>query len=220
MSGLSQVRAVCLLLAIVVTAFGDLCAADRAAIKAPDGFVVTLFADDDLSHDIHCLTIDSRGRITVAGLTYIKILTDTDADGIADSAALFVEPPPTGVQGMFWHGNDLLVVAGEGLLRYRDRDGDDKADGPPDVLLKIKTGGEHHAHSIQRGPDGWWYLIAGNDTGVDAKYVTLPSSPIIAAATGDCARRRRRGAGVLPSPVRAGHPVRASPVVRGHPARA
>ena len=163
---------------IVITTFGDVCAAERSAIKAPDGFTVTLFADDDLAHDIHCLTIDSRGRITVAGLGYIKILTDTDADGVADTATLFVEPPATGVQGMFWHGNDLLVVAGEGLLRYRDRDGDDKADGLPDVLLKIKTGGEHHAHSIQRGPDGWWYLIAGNDTGVDAKYVTLPSSPI------------------------------------------
>ena len=153
-------------------------AADNSAIKAPDGFVVTLFADDDLAHDIHCMTIDSKGRVTVAGLSYIKILTDTDADGVADSATMFVEPAATGVQGMFWHGTDLLVVAGEGLLRYRDRDGDDKADGPPDVLLKIRTGGEHHAHSIQRGPDGWWYLIAGNDTGVDAKYVTLPSSPI------------------------------------------
>ena len=82
-------------------------AADGAAIKAPDGFAVTLFADDDLAHDIHCLTIDSRGRITVAGLGYIKILTDTDADGVADQATLFAEPPPTGVQGMFWHGTPL-----------------------------------------------------------------------------------------------------------------
>ncbi len=153
-------------------------AADSPAIKAPAGFAVTLFADDDLAHDIHCLTIDSRGRITVAGLGYIKILADTDADGVADTATMFVEPPATGVQGMFWHGTDLLVVGGEGLLRYRDRDGDDQADGPPDVLLKIRTGGEHHAHSIQRGPDGWWYLIAGNNAGVDAKYVTLPTSPV------------------------------------------
>jgi putative heme-binding domain-containing protein len=79
---------------------------------------------------------------------------------------------------MCWHGSDLLAIGGEGLLRFRDRDGDDKADGPPDVLLKLKCGGEHHAHAIQRGPDGWWYLIAGNDSGVDAKYVTLPNAPI------------------------------------------
>lgn len=148
------------------------------ALKAPEGFDVQLFADDDLAHDIHCMTIDSRGRITVAGNGFIKILIDSDADGVADKAELFAEGPAIGVQGMYWHGSDLLAVGGEGLLRFRDRDGDDKADSPPDVLLKVRCGGEHHAHSIQRGPDGWWYLIAGNDTGIDTKYVTLPTASI------------------------------------------
>ena len=152
--------------------------AAEPTLKAPAGFEVQLFADDELAHDIHCMTIDSRGRITVAGNGYIKILSDSDADGIADKADVFVEGPAIGVQGMYWHGSDLLAVGGEGLLRFRDRDGDGKADGPPDVLLKVKCGGEHHAHSIQRGPDGWWYLIAGNDTGMDAKYVNLPTASI------------------------------------------
>lgn len=147
-------------------------------VNAPEGFQVTQFADDDLAHDIHCLTLDSQGRVTVAGSGYIRLLLDSDADGRADSAPLFAEAPAAGIQGMFWHGSDLLAVGGEGLLRYRDRDGDNQADGPPEVLLKVRTGGEHHAHSIQRGPDGYWYLIAGNDTGLDSKYVTLPNSPI------------------------------------------
>jgi putative membrane-bound dehydrogenase-like protein len=152
--------------------------AAEPSLKAPEGFRVSLFADDDLAHDIHCLTIDTRGRITVAGNGFIKLLIDSDGDGVADKSELFADGPAIGVQGMCWHGSDLLAVGGEGLLRFRDRDGDDKADGPPDVLLKLKCGGEHHAHSIQRGPDGWWYLIAGNDAGVDAKYVTLPNAPI------------------------------------------
>ncbi len=152
--------------------------AAEPSLKAPEGFQVALFADDDLAHDIHSLTIDTRGRITVAGNGFIKILIDSDGDGRADKAELFAEGPAIGVQGMCWHGSDLLAVGGEGLLRFRDRDDDDKADGPPDVLLKLKCGGEHHAHSIQRGPDGWWYLIAGNDSGVDAKYVTMSNAPI------------------------------------------
>ena len=152
--------------------------AAEPTLKAPAGFDVKLFADDELAHDIHCMTIDSRGRITVAGNGYIKRLIDSDGDGVADQAELFAEGPAIGVQGMYWHGSDLLAVGGEGLLRYRDRDGDDKADGPPDVLLKVKCGGEHHAHSVQRGPDGWWYLIAGNDAGLDAKYVKLPTATI------------------------------------------
>ena len=152
--------------------------AAEPTLKAPAGFDVRLFADDELAHDIHCMTIDSRGRITVAGNGFIKRLIDSDADGVADKAELFVEGPAIGVQGMYWHGSDLLVVGGEGLLRFRDRDGDGQADGTPDVLLKVKCGGEHHAHSIQRGPDGWWYLIAGNDTGLDSKYVNLPTASI------------------------------------------
>ena len=79
---------------------------------------------------------------------------------------------------MHFHGRDLLCTGDGGLIRYRDRDADDRADGPPDVLLKAKAGGEHDIHSIQRGPDGWWYLIAGNYSGVDESFVTLPTSPI------------------------------------------
>lgn len=172
----SRVSACAMLLGVSLS--GGILVAAEPALKAPAGFDVQLFADDELAHDIHCLTIDSRGRITVAGNGFIKLLIDSDADGVADKAELFAEGPAIGVQGMYWHGSDLLAVGGEGLLRFRDRDGDDKADGPPDVLLKVKCGGEHHAHSIQRGPDGWWYLIAGNDSGIDAKYVTLPTAPI------------------------------------------
>lgn len=175
-----QTRSFCfvwVLLFLVSASNINLFAAD-SALKAPAGFDVRLFADDDLAHDIHSMTIDSRGQITVAGNGFIKILIDSDADGIADKSKLFAEGPTVGVQGMYWHGADLLAVGGDGLLRFRDRDGDLQADGPPDVLLKLKCGGEHHAHSIQRGPDGWWYLIAGNDAGMDSKYVTLPTAPI------------------------------------------
>jgi putative membrane-bound dehydrogenase-like protein len=152
--------------------------ADVPGWKSLDGFSVTLFADDDLAHDVHCMTIDPRGRVTVSGNGFIKILIDSDGDGVADRAELFADGPAIGAQGLCWNGTDLLAVGGEGLLRYRNRDGDDRADGPPDVLLKVRCGGEHHAHSIQRGPDGWWYLIAGNDSAVDARYVTLPTSPV------------------------------------------
>ena len=176
--GLSRTLSAAFAMLLWTSLCGGHLVAAEPALKAPAGFDVQLFADDDLAHDIHCLTIDSRGRITVAGNGFIKLLIDSDGDGVADKAELFAEGPAIGVQGMYWHGLDLLAVGGEGLLRFRDRDGDDKADGPPDVLLKVKCGGEHHAHSIQRGPDGWWYLIAGNDTGIDAKYVSLPTATI------------------------------------------
>lgn len=147
-------------------------------IRVPDGFEVTHFADDKLAHDIFSMTIDSRGRVVVAGANFVKILEDTDNDGVADKAKLFADSPKTGSQGMYFHGSDLICTGDAGLLRYRDRNQDDKADGPPDVFLRIKCGGEHDAHSVQRGPDGWWYVLSGNNAGVDKKYVTLPNSPV------------------------------------------
>jgi hypothetical protein len=34
----------------------------------------------------------------------------------------------------------------------------------------MKTGGEHSAHAIRRGPDGWLYVLCGNNAGIDATY--------------------------------------------------
>lgn len=168
-------------------ALGVLCVAAWSAharadndpgVKVPEGFEVVEFAGDELAHDIYSMTVDSQGRVVVAGAGYVKILVDRDGDGRADEARLFSDAPKNGAQGMFFHGRSLLCVGDAGLLRFRDVNGDDKADGPPDVFLRTKTGGEHDVHSIQHGPDGWWYVIAGNNAGITSRYATLPTSPI------------------------------------------
>lgn len=147
-------------------------------ISVPPGFEISLYADDDLAHDIYCMTTDSLGRIVVSGPGYVRILVDSDEDGLAEEARTFADGPKTGAQGMFFLGRDLFCIGDSGLMRFRDQDGDDRADGPPQTFLKLKTGAEHHAHSVQKGPDGWWYIIAGNFAGIDSKYVTLPTSPV------------------------------------------
>lgn len=153
-------------------------AAPSGKVTVPPGFEATVYADDHLAHDIFSMTIDAKGRVVVAGAGYVKVLLDTDGDGVADAARQFADGPKTGAQGMYFHGRDLICTGDGGLLRYRDRNGDGVADGRPDVFLRIKTGGEHHAHAVRRGPDGWWYVIAGNMAGVTSKYVTLPTSPV------------------------------------------
>lgn len=57
--------------------------AEDVGIRAPDGFKVSLYAGDALAHDIHSMTIDSHGRVVVAGKGYVKILHDT---GLLDTA--------------------------------------------------------------------------------------------------------------------------------------
>jgi len=152
--------------------------AEPIGLRVPKGFEVSRFADDSLAHDIYSMTIDAKGRVVVSGRGYIRILVDSDGDGTADKAIPFADGPKTGAQGMYFHGPDLLCTGDAGLIRYRDRNGDDRADGPPDLFLKLRSGGEHDSHSIQRGPDGWWYLVSGNYAGIDETYVTRPTSPI------------------------------------------
>jgi len=165
-------------------------AAAEVGVRVPEGFEATLFADDDLAHDIYSLTIDSLGRVTVSGAGYVRILIDSDGDGIADRVKQFADGPKSGAQGLYWFGRDLLCVGDGGLWRYRDRDGDDRADGPPDRFLEFKAGGEHDVHSVQKGPDGWWYLIAGNYAGITSRYATLPTSPVKSPQAGTLFRLR------------------------------
>lgn len=149
-----------------------------SGLKVPEGFRATLYADDDLAHDIYSMTIDSLGRVVVSGPGYVRILIDADQDGVAESFQQYADGPKTGAQGMYFLGRDLLCTGDAGLIGYRDQNADDRADGKPDVFLQTKTGGEHNTHSIQKGPDGWWYLLLGNTAGINEKYITRKTSPV------------------------------------------
>jgi putative membrane-bound dehydrogenase-like protein len=151
---------------------------EEIGVQVPAGFTVTRYADDTLAHDIFSMTVDSLGRVVVSGPGYVKILIDSDGDGRADQAKTFADGPASGAQGLYFLGRDLLCIGDAGLIRYRDENGDDRADGPAETFLKIKTGDEHHAHAVRRGPDGWWYLIAGNFAEVTPGYATLKNSPV------------------------------------------
>lgn len=184
--GLRLVRWGVLVVVFCVQVFGD--EAEVAGIRVPPGFRVQQYAGDDLAHDIHSLTVDSQGRVVVSGPGYVRILVDRDGDGTADVALPFADGPATGAQGMFFHGSSLLCAGDEGLQLFRDENADDRADGPGQTFLKIAAGGEHHVHSIQRGPDGWWYVIAGNYSGVTEQYATVATTPVRRPVSGTLLR--------------------------------
>ncbi|MFH5806625.1 hypothetical protein [Alienimonas sp. DA493] len=158
-------------------------------LLTPPGFRAVAFSGDDLATDITCLTHDANGHVVVAGPGFVKRLLDTDGDGVADEAQRFADGPKDGAQGLYFLGNDLMAVGDGGLLRYQDADGDGVWDGlgkvdregrpaRPQRFLKLPTGSEHDAHAVTRGPDGWWYLIAGNYAEIGADYVTRTTSPL------------------------------------------
>ncbi|MEO5599599.1 MAG: PVC-type heme-binding CxxCH protein [Cyclobacteriaceae bacterium] len=91
----------------------------------------------------------------------IKILRDTDGDGVMDNADIFAEniPPAYGLCA----SRDGLIMAGQTEILYlADRNGDGKAD-VVDTLFSGFKGGvlERGVNAPQWGPDGWIYFGRG-----------------------------------------------------------
>ncbi|QDV35281.1 DUF7133 domain-containing protein [Tautonia plasticadhaerens] len=175
-----RIRTVAVVLApaLLFALAGSAAPQEVAGLRVPAGFSVSEFAGSDLANDIQCLTIAPDGRVIVSGRGYVSILVDDDEDGRADRALPFAEGPEDGAMGLLREGDSLFVVGDGGLRRYRDADGDDRADGPSELIRAMTTGSEHDAHAVRRGPDGWLYVMIGNFAGIDASYASLPTSPI------------------------------------------
>jgi len=139
-----------------------------SAFRVPTGFEIDYYANNDLATDVINLTVDSQQRVIVAGPGYLKALVDDNKDGKADRSILLANYPKDGAQGLYVDGDDLYVVGDGGLWQWPGLVGVKQSVTPAKQILKFPTGSEHTTHSIQRGPDGYWYLIAGNFTaGID-----------------------------------------------------
>ena len=143
-------------------------------MKVPEGFHVTLFAGEpDVKQPIG-FCIDDRGRLWVAeaynypnhGLRpgdRILIFEDVDGDGRFDKRTIFYDGLNyvTGIEVGF---GGAWVMSPPNFYFIPDRNGDDKPDGEPIVLL---DGFGNHANShnlangLAWGPDGWLYGTHG-----------------------------------------------------------
>src|SRR5262245_27104958 len=150
--------------------------ADDLGLKVAPGFRVTLYADENLANDIYAMTLDSQGRVVVTSQGWIKVLHDTRGAGKADKVTEFARTGSGGM-GMCFDGSDLYFCGDGWFARYRDAQGRGQADGPPERIIPMQFG-EHGGHAMRKGPDGFWYIIGGNDTGISNKHATNPHSLI------------------------------------------
>ena len=140
----------------------------------PDGFRVTLFAGEpDVQQPIG-FCIDDRGRLWVAeAYNYpfknrppadrIIILEDTDGDGQFDNRTVFCEGL-TYVTGIEVGFGGVWVMSPPNFYFIPDKDGDDKPDSEPIVLLDgfgIHANSHNLANGFAWGPDGWLYGTHG-----------------------------------------------------------
>lgn len=145
-------------------------------LQVPPGFVVTKVADNQLCPDVFRLAVSPAGEVYASGPGYLRRLIDEDQDGIFDSSHDFPDGPQTGAQGLYCGDESILVVADGGVWEYFT--GNRPVAANRLKRMSIEVGGEHQAHAIKRGPDGWYYLIAGNHTAVESDFFSGPDSPI------------------------------------------
>ena len=142
-----------------------------ASFTLPEGFSAKLFAGEPDVRQPISFCIDDRGRLwVVEGNTYpawrgtftehdrILIFEDSDGDGRYDTRKVFCEGLTfaTGIEVGF---GGVWVVAPPNLLFYPMKDGGDRPDGPPRVLLDGfgSQGGHNVVNGFTWGPDGWLY---------------------------------------------------------------
>lgn len=149
----------------------------------PDDLEATLWAQTPMFYNPTNMDVDAKGRIWITeAVNYrsfnnkpgkfkhfdqgdrVMILEDTDKDGVADTAKLFVQDTslvaPVGIAVM---GNKVIVSCAPNVIVYTDEDGDDHPDKKEIFLTGF--GGMDHDHSLHAmvaGPDGKWYFNAGN----------------------------------------------------------
>ena len=167
-----------------------------AALEARGDLEITLFASEPLITNPTAIDVDARGRVWVCeGQWYraaaknppadrIKVLEDTDGDGLADKVTIFAEGLLVPM-GICVAGNRVYVAETPTIWVYEDNDGDLRADGPPRPLLRGFHGRnhDHGVHGLVLGPDHKLYMTVGDKgfdvTGPDGRRIQYPWGAMI-----------------------------------------
>jgi putative membrane-bound dehydrogenase-like protein len=145
------------------------------AATVPEGFSMKMFAAEPHVQQPIAFALDDRGRVWVAeGFTYprrapegqgrdrILILEDTDGDHKFDKRTVFAEKLNL-VSGLEVGFGGVFVGAAPYLMFIADKNGDDKPDGEPEILLDGWGYQDTHEtlNTFAWGPDGWLYGCHG-----------------------------------------------------------
>lgn len=148
--------------------------------EVAEGFQIEQIAAEPLISDPVAMEIDEFGRLYVvemhgypldkSGSGAVKLLEDTDGDGIMDKSTVFADKLvlPTGV--MRWK-KGIIVTDPPNVLYLEDTDGDGKADKREIILTGFALANpQHNVNNPLLGIDNWIYL--GHEPAATAKVYT------------------------------------------------
>ena len=153
--------------------------ADR--FELPPGFHIYRAAGPELSGGSYALTFDGEGRLLVGDGNAVRRLIDKDGDGVFDSYEVIATGLGwRGPQGLLVYGDKLYAVGGDGIQVFDGYRSGKELAHKGRIGNKLNTGGDHDAHTIFRGHDGYLYFMAGNGAGIeDRRHITEESSPVM-----------------------------------------
>ena len=137
-----------------------------------------------VSRDKHLRTVYDKTPLPppagARGRDRISIHEDTDGDGRYDRHTVFVDGLNIATSFAIGRGG-VWVLNAPYLLFYRDRDGDDRPDGPPEVHLEGFGIEDTHSvvNSLCWGPDGWLYAAQGSTVSGHVRRPGSDDPPIV-----------------------------------------
>jgi glucose/arabinose dehydrogenase len=130
--------------------------------KVPEGFSVQEFASDFKQPRVIVTAPNGDFFVAESKADRIRVLRDANGDGVPEANEIFVEDlkQPFGIAfppGL--HPKFIYIANTDSVVRFPYRNGQTKAEGKPEELLKLSsggklTGGGHWTRDIVFSPDG------------------------------------------------------------------
>lgn len=170
-----------------------------------EDFKIELFAAEPHVMDPVEMVFDEKGNVYVAemrdypfmpeqgkGAGRIRILHDTDNDGLIDGSTLFADSILEVTSMLPWKGG-LIVTAAPHILYLQDTDGDLRAD-KTEVLFSgfFENNSEAQITSLRFGVDNWIYA-ANNGQNGSVTFSRKPDAPPLSMSGADFRFRLDRG---------------------------
>ncbi len=138
-----------------------------------DEFEVRRIVDDEKTGSLITMTFNELGQILAGREGGPLLLIYPERGGRNWSVRTYCEDVKN-CQGILALNGDVYVTAdgpeGPAVYRLKDHDQDGLVDNVEALVRFTGQPGEHGAHGLALGPDGWLYVIVGNHAMVDADF--------------------------------------------------